>query len=244
MVHTRWTRPNQPHEDALLQFVAKVLSQDNREFLEDFRQFQKKIAYFGMVNGLSQTLLKIVSPGVPDFYQGSELWDLRLVDPDNRGPIDFNKRVAALDSIANADSVHAWRNLVENWHDGCVKLYLIWKAIRFRRDHAALFCDGKFIPLESVGSNSRNISAFLRRKENSWALAVVPRWLSQVPTTAKYQFDWGDTSLSLPAGAPAQWNSVLTWTQLATKTEAGAHRMMLSDLFQEFPIAFFYAEGN
>ena len=87
----------------LLKFVAKILSaQDNREFLEDFRQFQKRVAYFGMVNGLSQTLLKIASPGVPDFYQGSELWDLRLVDPDNRGPIDFAKRTAALESLAHS----------------------------------------------------------------------------------------------------------------------------------------------
>ena len=138
MVHTRWTRPNQPHEDALLKFVARILSQDdNREFLQDFRQFQKKVAFFGMVNGLSQTLLKIATPGVPDFYQGSELWDLRLVDPDNRGPIDFAKRTAALESIANAEtSNQAPRDLVENWHDGCIKLYLIWKALRFRRDHA------------------------------------------------------------------------------------------------------------
>jgi len=244
MVHTRWTRPNQPHEDALVQFVAKILSQDNREFLEDFRQFQKKIAYFGMVNGLSQTLLKIASPGVPDFYQGSELWDLRLVDPDNRGPIDFKKRAAALDSIAHLDSIQAMQTLVENWHDGCIKLYLIWKAIRFRRDHADLFRDGEFIPLQTAGSYSRNVAAFLRRKESSWALAAVPRWLSQVPTTAEYQFDWGDTTLILPANSPAQWNSVLTPTQLATAQEAGEPRVMLSNLFQEFPIAFFYAEGN
>src|SRR6202140_4156401 len=134
MVNTRWTRPNQPHEDALLKFVARILSQDdNRQFLQDFRQFQKKLAYFGMVNGLSQALLKIASPGVPDFYQGSELWDLRLVDPDNRGPIDFAKRAAALESIARADSRQTLRNFVEHWHDGCIKLYLIWKAIRFRR---------------------------------------------------------------------------------------------------------------
>src|SRR3984957_6672729 len=242
MVHTRWTRPNQPHEDALMQFVAKILSQDNREFLEDFRQFQKKIAYFGMVNSLSQMLLKIVSPGVPDFYQGSELWDLRLVDPDNRGPIDFNKRAAALDSIAHLDFLHAMQTLVENWHDGCIKLYVIWKAIRFRRDHADVFRDGEFIPLQTTGLYSRNVTAFLRRKENSWALAAVPRWLSHVPTTGKHQFNWGNTSLMLPTDAPAQWNSVLTPTQLATNEEAGEHCVMLGSLFQEFPVALFYSE--
>jgi len=244
MVHTRWTRPNQPHEDALVQFVAKILSQDNREFLEDFRHFQKKIAYFGMVNGLSQALVKIASPGVPDFYQGSELWDLRLVDPDNRGPIDFNKRAAALESIANAESVNALQNLVENWRDGCLKLYLIRKALRFRRDHADLFRDGEFIPLQSAGSYSRHVAAFLRRKENSWALAAVPRWLSQIPAKAQGEFDWGDTSLILPANSPAQWNSVLTPMQFATNQEAGEQRVMLSNLFQAFPVAFFYTKRN
>src|SRR5581483_9296801 len=91
MVHTRWTRPNQPHEDALRHFAERVLSSQNGEFLQDFQAFQQKIAYYGMINALSQALLKIASPGVADFYQGSELWDLRLVDPDNRGQIDFEE---------------------------------------------------------------------------------------------------------------------------------------------------------
>lgn len=244
MVHTRWTRPNQSHEDALLQFVAKVLSDESREFLEDFHQFQKKVAYFGMVNGLSQTLLKIVSPGVPDFYQGSELWDLRLVDPDNRGPIDFNKRVAALDSIAHADSIQAVQTLVENWHDGCLKLYLIWKAVRFRRDHADLFLDGNFIPLQSAGSYSRNVTAFLRRKENSWALAAVPRWISQIPAKEKEEFDWGDTRLVLPPDSPAEWSNILTPTKVVSNNDGGEPHVRVKDLFQKFPVAFFHAETD
>jgi (1->4)-alpha-D-glucan 1-alpha-D-glucosylmutase len=248
MVHTRWTRPNQPHEDALVKFVAKMFSsQDNREFLEDFRQFQKKVAYFGMVNGLSQTLLKIAAPGVPDFYQGSELWDLRLVDPDNRGPIAFDKRAAALHSIANgdaADSGQALRHLIEHWHDGRIKLYLIWKAIRFRRDHAGLFRDGEFVPLQSAGSYSRNVTAFLRRQGTSWALAVVPRWLSQLPAKGKGEFNWGDTKIILPSDSPAHWNNILTRTTLASKNEAADPHVMVNDLFQEFPVAFFNAERN
>jgi (1->4)-alpha-D-glucan 1-alpha-D-glucosylmutase len=244
MVHTRWTRPNQPHEDALVQFIAKILSPDNREFLDDFRHFQKTIAYFGMVNGLSQALLKIASPGVPDFYQGSELWDLRLVDPDNRGPIDFNKRAAALDSIAHADSVQAVQTLVENWHDGCIKLYLIWKATRFRRDHTDLFREGEFIPLQAAGPYSRNVSALIRRKENSWALAAVPRWLSQIPAKEKGHFDWEDTRLVLPPESPPEWNNILGSTKLESKNEGGEPHMLLKDLFQKFPVAFFHAERN
>ena len=245
MVHTRWTRPNQPHEDALLKFVARILSkEDNCEFLQDFHQFQKKIAYFGMLNGLSQTLLKIASPGVPDFYQGSELWDLRLVDPDNRGPIDFDKRAAALQGIANAengDSSQALRDLVEHWYDGRIKLFLIWKAIRFRRDHADLFHDGEFIPLQSAGACSRNVTAFLRRQGSSWVLAAIPRWLSQVPTKGKGEFNWEDTRLTLPSESPSQWNNILTPNQVASKNEAGEQHLMVDDLFQEFPVAFFHA---
>jgi (1->4)-alpha-D-glucan 1-alpha-D-glucosylmutase len=244
MVHTRWTRPNQPHEHALAQFVAKILSPDNRDFLEDFRQFQKKIAYFGMVNALSQTLLKIASPGVPDFYQGSELWDLRLVDPDNRGPIDFHKRAAALDTIAQADSIQAVQALVENWHDGCIKLYLIWKATRFRRDHADLLRDGDFIPLQTAGSFSRNVAAFLRRKENSWSLAVVPRWLSQVPAKENGEFNWGDTTLILPSYSPPEWNNILTPVKVVSKNETTERHVMVNDLFRQFPVALFYVEGN
>ena len=241
MVHTRWTRPNQPHEDALLKFVARILSaQDNPEFLQDFRQFQAKVAYFGMMNGLSQTLLKIASPGVPDFYQGSELWDLRLVDPDNRGPIDFDKRVAALASIANADSANNVRDLVEHWRDGRIKLYLIWKALCFRRDHAELFSGGEFIVVQPAGTYSRNVIAFLRRQGQSWALTVVPRWASEVPAMAghrKGELNWGDTTLVLPSEAPIQWNNILTGGRLASDNGAGKAQMLMNDLFREFPVA-------
>src|SRR5207237_3940219 len=94
MVHTKWTVPNEKHEKAIVDFIASILKEDeSREFLGDFLSFQKKIAFYGALNGLGQVLVKIAFPGVPDFYQGSELWDLRLVDPDNRGPIDFTKRI-------------------------------------------------------------------------------------------------------------------------------------------------------
>jgi (1->4)-alpha-D-glucan 1-alpha-D-glucosylmutase len=245
MVNTRWTRPNQAHEDALLKFVARILSsQDNREFLQDFRQFQKKVAYFGMMNGLSQTLLKIAAPGVPDFYQGSEQWDLRLVDPDNRGPIDFVRRAEALDRLVrdkNADAAQGTVNLVEHWHDGRIKLFLIWRALRFRRDHQNLFHAGEFVPLRSEGSHSPNIAAFLRRQGTSWALAAVPRWLSQLQGNGKGTFDWGDTNLLLPADAPSHWNNILTRKPVVSANECGEPCIMVNDLFQEFPVAFFYA---
>src|SRR5207302_4499010 len=135
MVHTRWTRPNQSHEQALTNFAARILSEENRPFLGDFLKFQSRVAYAGMVNGLSQMLLKITSPGVADFYQGSELWDLHLVDPDNRGQIDFGRCAAALNGIMSAGSGSAergLRDLVAHWQDGRIKMHVIWKALGFR----------------------------------------------------------------------------------------------------------------
>ena len=228
-----------------MQFVARILScQDNPEFLQDFRQFQKKMAYFGMVNGLSQTLLKIASPGVPDFYQGSEFWDLRMVDPDNRGPIDFAKRADALRSMAQADSsdaAEALRDMGEHWHDGRIKMFLIWKAGRFRRDHEELFRAGEFLPLQLAGSNSRNVVAFARKQGTSWALAAVPRWPSQVAAKGKRQFDWGDTRLLLPKDFPLQWDHILTQKKLTNGSDGGEFHLMVDELFREFPVAFLSA---
>jgi (1->4)-alpha-D-glucan 1-alpha-D-glucosylmutase len=241
MVHTRWTRPNQPHEDALLSFVSRILSNENAGFLEDFRQFQKKAAYFGMINGLSQTLLKIAAPGVPDFYQGSEWWDLRLVDPDNRGPVDFDKRAADLDEIVRAGaSGQIAQNLIERWPDGQIKVYLIWRALQLRLSHQEMFRDGDFLPLQVQGSYSRNIVAFARRHGVSWVLAAAPRWISQVPAARERnqtEFNWGDTRLVMPAGAPSLWESSLTSQQVPSFADGGEGYVKASDLFCDLPVA-------
>ena len=241
MVHTRWTRPNQPHEDALLSFVSGILSKDNAEFLADFRQFHKKIAYFGMINGLSQTLLKITMPGVPDFYQGSELWDLRLVDPDNRGPVDFDKRTAALNEIVTGDAGGlSAQNLMKSWHDGRIKLYLIWKALQFRRSHEEIFRDGDFLPLHVEGRYSRNVTAFARKQDSSWLMVAVPQWLAQVPAMpdrTKTGFNWEDTRLVLPSGSPSLWNSVLMSQQVPAFSEENNGYVTASDLFCDLPVA-------
>src|SRR5258707_6459895 len=146
MVYTRWTLPNTAHENALKTFVASVLEPGGSNlFLRDFAAFQRSIGHRGMVNGLAQTLIKIISPGIPDFYQGSELWDLRLVDPDNRQPVDFAKRVSMLAALKQSEaSASQASELAGHWEDGRTKLYAIWKALNFRRERPELFSKGDF----------------------------------------------------------------------------------------------------
>src|SRR5579864_9392095 len=142
-LHTSWISPNAAYDEAVQNFVAKVLqpSADNT-FLEDFRQFQAPIAQAGMWNSLSQTVLKIASPGVPDFYQGNELWSFQLVDPDNRDPVDFERRRKMLSKLRgkkDADTAALMDRLMSSPCDGAIKLFITHRALSFRRDHKELF---------------------------------------------------------------------------------------------------------
>ncbi len=244
MIHTRWTRPNQKHEDALQNFVAKITSHaDSPEFMQDFEPFQKKIAYFGMINALSQALLKITAPGVADFYQGSEIWDLRLVDPDNRGPIDFEKRVKLLQAISGRgpgrDACPVC-DLVEHWSDGRIKMYAISKALHFRREHRDLFATGDFVPLQLAGAYADNVVAFLRRDANHSALIAVPRWLTRVPNKNDARFDWGDTHIVLPPDSAVAWTDLFTGKAVSAGPQGRS--MQVQDLLRDFPVAFCHAQ--
>jgi (1->4)-alpha-D-glucan 1-alpha-D-glucosylmutase len=243
MVRTRWMRPNQLHEDSLQNFTARILSPDNSDFLNDFREFETKVAYFGMMNGLSQALVKIAAPGVADFYQGSELWDLRLVDPDNRGPVDFTTRASTLKGIAGAETEALeplLRSLLDSWCDGRIKLFLISKALRFRREHAPLFHEGEFLPLQIAGCHAQNVTSFIRKAGSKAVLVAVPRWLSQLPAGAEVlQFDWCDTRVALPAGLPQRWKNILTSGEVQCLNQNDGACVLAKDLFAQFPVAFF-----
>jgi (1->4)-alpha-D-glucan 1-alpha-D-glucosylmutase len=244
MVHTRWTRPNEGHERALTDFVAAIIKPGKaNRFLTDFVKFQKKIAYFGMLNGLAQVLLKLTSPGVPDIYQGCELWDLRLVDPDNRGPVDFNRRTRLLEGIekrAQESLTDLCKDLTQVWQDGRAKLYLTWKALNLRRQHRELFFQGSFLSLQVSGKHAKNLIAFARRKGKDWTLTIVPRWLAH----ARAPMNWGrmaafwrGTKISLPAKAPVRWENILSgdFVELAPGRQHPSLRV--EDLLRDFPVA-------
>lgn len=242
MVHTRWTLPNTAHENALKKFVASILKPaKGNAFLRDFVPFQQRIAYSGMVNGLSQALIKIISPGIPDFYQGSELWDLRLVDPDNRQPVDFAKRTSILTELTQQrDPKPSFTGeLARHWQDGRIKLYAIWKALNFRRERSELFSKGDFLELKATGPHAEYILAILRHHKRQWALLVAPRWLARAQETLALG-DPGalsrEAKIRLPDFAPPSWDNVFTgetiWAANDDQKSVGVSEMLL-----HFPVA-------
>lgn len=235
MVHTRWTRPNQKHEEALQQFVARILSSDAQDFLGQFRPLQRKVAFLGMVNGLAQTLLKITLPGVPDFYQGSELWDFRLVDPDNRRPVNFDERIGMLSQFppSPGEPSEDWaRDLYEHWVDGRIKLYLIQRALTYRRENLPLFQEGGMVAVNASGKYADNVIAYLRQHNSQQVLTLIPRWLSQVSGQDSAEICWSDTSLLLPAGSPDRWRNLFTG-----EIVIGREGLTLCAVLKNFPVA-------
>ena len=244
-VHTGWTQPDTLYEDALTTFVDRILDDvgGNDGFLEDFLKTQSRTAYCGAMNSLSQTLLKIGSPGVPDFYQGTELWDFSLVDPDNRRPVDFKKRILLLEDLKRRESRSSKgliRELLSHWEDGRIKLFLTWKALNFRGKHQALFLEGEYLPLCASGAREGNIVAFARRRSDHWAIVAVPRFTTGIAAHGKPPLGrktWGDGLLKLHPEAPSSWTNVFTGDPLEATAGAESKSLALHRVFSQFPVA-------
>ncbi len=243
-VHTSWIDPDEAHENALVSFVDGVLENAaSNKFLADFLEFQQKIAFYGAMNSLGQGLLKILSPGVPDFYQGTELWDLSLVDPDNRRPVDFSTRIKFLDELKGRE--HGGpegfeQELLANWWDGRIKLYLLSEALEFRRTHGELFLKGNYIPLKATGKRNENICAFARREKDLWVLVVVPRLSTRLVSPGEFPLGskvWGRSHLVLPEQAPCHWKNVLSGKTLKATQAAGKRVLPLHQVLHHFPVA-------
>jgi (1->4)-alpha-D-glucan 1-alpha-D-glucosylmutase len=233
-LHTSWSHPDQEYESAVADFVATILTpgSENR-FLADFTEFQQRMAAFGAFNSLSQTLLRLAAPGVPDIYQGSELWDLSLVDPDNRRPVDFAKRQMLLDELATRDIA----DLLLNWRTGSLKQYMIHKTLVWQREHAAVFRDGEYVPLEAQGQRAHHVISCARHAGMEWIIAVVPRFPAGLSKSASPPIGkrvWGDTELSFPATAPRNWSNLFTGENLEL---TGTGRAPLSAILRNFPVA-------
>jgi (1->4)-alpha-D-glucan 1-alpha-D-glucosylmutase len=218
---TSWLDPNVEYENKLKQFAASIL--EHRPFCESFDPFQKRIAYHGFLNALAQVVLKITSPGLPDFYQGTELWDFSLVDPDNRRPVDYAVREAMLRKLKSA---HEISTLLRRWFDGRIKLFVTWKTLGLRSAKRETFKAGAYTPLQA---DSPNVVAFMRGEE---VIVAVPRLTTKLAPagTPPVGEVWGSSTLSLPV--TGTWRNIYTGDAIELR---GGTR--LAEVFARFPVA-------
>ncbi|HAX78272.1 MAG TPA: malto-oligosyltrehalose synthase [Cyanobacteria bacterium UBA11372] len=238
-LHTAWLRPDSDYEAGFLDFVEKVLdASDENQFMKQFLPFQKWIASYGIFNSLSQTLLKYTSPGVPDTYQGTELWDLSMVDPDNRRPVNYERRIEYLKEIKNkaqTDIHQLLDELLSSKEDGRIKLFLTHKVLQARKENLAVFEQGDYQPLDVVGKYRDCVVAFARSFGDKMAIAVAPRFFTTFVKPGELPLGeqvWADTKLLMPQGVESTWRDAIT-----NQTVSGGDRVAIAQILQHFPVA-------
>jgi (1->4)-alpha-D-glucan 1-alpha-D-glucosylmutase len=239
-VNTSWTSPNARYEDLVRGFVNDALADGGRNpFVDDLDEFVHALALPGFLNSLGQTLLKLTSPGVPDIYQGNEIWDFSLVDPDNRRPVDYARRSELLDGLeaAAADPERARalpHELLSSIADGRAKLWVTSRTLRLRAELPTLFERGAYVPIEARGTRAEHTCAFARELDSGRVVVVVGRWFALLPLNMRVgpaAFEWRDTTLAVPPGV---YTNLFT-SQTVTAAESGGVRV--DELFEDFPVA-------
>ena len=193
-INTSWIQPNEQWDAAMHDLVARILDSSPRnKFLPLFLPAAKDISRLGAINSLTQALLKLTSPGVPDIYQGTEIWDLSLVDPDNRRPVDYKMRQHMLEMLSTVTP----GELMKTWPDGRIKMFLIQRALRFRREHPDLFQSGEYSPVQAIGTFAECCVSFVRQLADKWIVIIVPRLSSRIGFPPIGEL-WKDTAIELP----------------------------------------------
>ena len=249
-VHTSWVNPNSEYEQAVTRFVERVLEPSpGNVFLEDLRQFQGPIAKAGMYNSIAQLVLKIASPGVPDFYQGNDLWAFDLVDPDNRRPVNYEARRQMLKSLAEQashDRAALVERLRENPCDGAIKLYVTSEALRFRRDHRDLFAKGSYTALAADGNRARHVLAFARATANQTLIALAGRFFLQLCNSHNKPIGdvWGNTTVALTKKiAHTAFRDIFTGQTITAEQREGGLFLPMNKVFSHCPVALLLAEN-
>jgi len=233
--NTTWAEPNEAYETGTKQFAKKLLDK-NGDFWKEFAAFHSEIAEFGIINSLAQLILKFTCPGTPDVYQGCELWDFSLVDPDNRRPVDYKKRQEILeqtDTYENKEELAV--KLWDNRSDAHIKLWLTNQLFNLRKLNPVLFSEGDYIPLKVQGALKNNIFAFARSYKQRFLVVAVPVHTASVcreQGRSLSELDWEDTKIVLPPGLNIAWESVVTGT-----TEEHEHKLLPADIFSKVPFA-------
>ena len=208
--HSSWINPDVDFDNGVHAFVAAILDPaKSAEFLKSFANFNREVARRGIVNGLSQALLRCTVPGIPDTYRGTEAWDLTLVDPDNRRPVEFDTLSQQLDALTEMPS---------DISDARSKQFLLSRVLRFRRGNPELFLAGSYEPIDVTGTKSEHVFAFRRKLDNAEVIVAVPR------LSGAEGFDWGDTSLSIDGA----FQNLLSGAAVSS--------FRVAELFQRFPM--------
>jgi (1->4)-alpha-D-glucan 1-alpha-D-glucosylmutase len=246
-IHTSWLTPNHPYEEALKVFVTRVLEpRPNNRFLPALVRMLRQVGTIGMVNSLSQVVVKIGSPGVPDFYQGSELWDLSLVDPDNRRPVDFDRRRALLDDVDRvlglcpAQRLAPLAEMLRGWVDGRIKLLTTTAGLRLRRNDPELFLAGAYLPLETEVTVDGDTIAFARIRDERGMLFIAPRLCARLFTEDLHPplgAAWKTSRVLLPPELAARtFRHELTGAAIHPTTTADQSWLFLGQIFEHVPV--------
>lgn len=242
---SNWADPREEYEQKVKQLAKKLLQQD-QEFLTEFRKFFESISYYGSIYSLCQTLLKLACPGVPDIYQGTEFWDLSLVDPDNRRPVDYDLRLKYLQEMRQAEQQNIpqlHNQLLTKTEDARIKLYLMYKGLSVRNNMQELFKFGNYIPLTVKGKKQEHVFAFARNYQQQWCIVVVPLLLAnlvQKGTPPLGKHIWADTAIVLPDNAPQTWKGVFRKDE-SLKLEK---TIPLATILDTFPVALLTATAQ
>ncbi|HZQ69607.1 MAG TPA: malto-oligosyltrehalose synthase [Terriglobales bacterium] len=246
---TSWANQNKDYEDAVSKFVSAVLEPSAANaFLKEFSQFQEYVARIGIYNSLSQTVIKLASPGVPDIYQGAELWDFSLVDPDNRRPVDYDLRRRLLSEFPewmnSSELADKAKMIVRSMHDGRIKLFVTYLALNARKQNRQLFQEGSYDPLPVKGAKSEHILAFARNHEGKSAVVAVPRFTARLlqrdHESVTAPAVWEDTRIAV--AAPATYRNVFTAELVASEQAEGENWISANRLFATFPVALLVSE--
>jgi (1->4)-alpha-D-glucan 1-alpha-D-glucosylmutase len=250
-VHTSWINPNAAYEEAVTKFVERVLEPTpENAFLQELRQFQAPIARAGMWNSIAQVLMKIASPGVPDFYQGNEIWAFDLVDPDNRRAVNYDVRrqmLASLRAQAERNRAELVDRLRENLCDGAIKMFVTSEALRFRRGHPELFSQASYTGLAAEGSRSRHVVAFSRATENQMMVALSGRFFLKLCNSHGKPIGdvWGNTAVVLPKKVGHEsFRNVFTGQTIVPRHCDGRMVLPLNEVFSQCPVALLFAESR
>jgi (1->4)-alpha-D-glucan 1-alpha-D-glucosylmutase len=241
-LRSTWVSPNTAYEEAMLGFVRDALDLTRANaFLSAFLPFQERVAQLGMRNSLVQTALKLTLPGMPDIYQGAELWDLSLVDPDNRRPVDYERRIELLEEAAallERNRRTAIPDMIQDWRDGRVKLAVIATLLAHRRDRPKLFAQGGYEPLLATGPRADQICAFARCHEEDALVVAAARF----PVRCEAEPDWTGTDIPWPQAASSEthWRDLFDGRVLERRGEGFGAAAVLGGM----PVAVLVPENS